>query len=140
MCLAPLWLHNAIILFQDKSLKKEKKSKKRKAEEVQDDNSNAKTSVKRKKSDITNDDKKDLSSPEENNAKTVLVNGHTVVIPNRKRTRSVSLSEEHDPIAQKGKFSNFGISDMTVEKLEGTAFYILCICLKFVIKVDNRNL
>ncbi len=56
----------------------------------------------------------DAASP-----KSVVVNGYSVPIPNRKRTRSVSLSEEHDPVAQKGKLSNFRIADGTVEKLKG---------------------
>ncbi len=48
-----------------------------------------------------------------------------VEVPLRKRLRSASLSEDiDDPVAAKGKFSNFAISDKTVYKLEGRSFTI----------------
>ena len=100
-------------------MKKEKKSKKRKVEEIQDDNNNTNSDVKRKRSDTANEEAKEIPSPGEKTSKTVVVNGYSVNIPNRRRTRTVSLSEESDPIAQKGNFSNFSISDKTVEKLKG---------------------
>lgn len=106
-----------------KERRKEKKTK-RKAEELQDDNNND-FQVKRKKSEKKSklDQNVKLADEKVTVSKTVVVNGHSVEIPNRRRTRSVSLSEESDPVAQKGKFSNFSISNDTIEKLKGKALF-----------------
>ena len=109
---------------KQKERRKEKKTKKRKAEELQDDNNND-FQVKRKKSEKKSklDQNVKLVDEKVTVSKTVVVNGHSVDIPNRRRTRSVSLSEESDPVAQKGKFSNFSISNDTIEKLKGKALF-----------------
>ena len=109
---------------KQKERRKEKKTKKRKAEELQDDNNND-FQVKRKKSEKKSklDQNVKLVDEKVTVSKTVVVNGHSVEIPNRRRTRSVSLSEESDPVAQKGKFSNFSISNDTIEKLKGKALF-----------------
>ena len=81
--------------------------------------------MKRKKSEKKSELDKNIALADEADtaSKTVVVNGHSVVIPNRRRTRSVSLSEESDPVAQKGKFSNFNISNDTIEKLKGKVLF-----------------